>query len=137
MVNRRDAVADPFTDLAILAKFANASISEAKTNPPVAICAPMKKPIVLTVLLVFRMDASDAQKRPLNYGLLKPQDPATLPKSLAPFQKSVLKPKREPHTELQKMADGEYLIRNGWEMMAVHTHHFFSEMRGGRTTCNR
>lgn len=43
-----------------------------------------------------------AQDRPGNYGLLKPQDAATLPKSKAPMQKGVLKTKRVPHTTLQK-----------------------------------
>ena len=69
-------------------------------------------------LLPFSIAKVNAQARSLNYGLLKPQDSATLPKSLAPIQKAVLKAKIKPVTVLKKTGTDEYVIRGGWEMIA-------------------
>lgn len=74
---------------------------------------------ILISVFIFSMNNAKGQTRPLNYGLLKPQDASMLPKSLAPMQQGVLKIKTVPHTILQKITANEYLIKNGWEMIAA------------------
>jgi beta-galactosidase/beta-glucuronidase len=63
---------------------------------------------------------ANAQDRPANYGLLKPQDASTLPKSRAPLQKGKLVAKIVSRTLLQKTAENEYFIKNGWELAAAN-----------------
>lgn len=72
--------------------------------------------IFIAILCLLQMPAlrSDAQ----NYGLLKPQDANTLPKSLAPIPKPVKKQKVAAQTVLKKIANDSYSILNGWEMAA-------------------
>ncbi|MDB5110341.1 MAG: Exo-beta-D-glucosaminidase [Mucilaginibacter sp.] len=87
------------------------------------ICANFKRqywrcPKIFTVimgLLMMTANNIDAQ----NYGLLKPQDPATLPKSLAPIPKAIKKGKVPPHTILSKIGADQCRIRNGWELIAA------------------
>lgn len=52
-----------------------------------------------------------------NYGLLKSQDPKTLPKSLAANQVARRKNKTVPHTVLNKIAENEFAIQSGWELI--------------------
>lgn len=52
-----------------------------------------------------------------NYGLSRPQDTATLPKSAAGYQKAVIKAKRPAVTFLNAVKDGEFSIRGGWELI--------------------
>jgi hypothetical protein len=55
----------------------------------------------------------------LNYGLAKPQGKSTLPKSLVPVTWPVAKPKHTAVTRLVAGKDGEWLIRDGWEMLSA------------------
>ncbi|MGE5497918.1 MAG: glycoside hydrolase family 2 protein, partial [Syntrophothermus sp.] len=52
-----------------------------------------------------------------NYGLSKPQDPATLPKSSVPYQKAVRKAKMPASASLKAAKDGMFSIRGGWELI--------------------
>jgi hypothetical protein len=53
----------------------------------------------------------------LNEGLKAPQDPATLPKSLASVVKPIRKAKLIPYTQLKPTADGDMEVTGGWEMI--------------------
>lgn len=53
----------------------------------------------------------------LNYGLSKPQNPATLPKSFEPPPITIRKIKATPKTYLKPLKDGGYSILSGWELI--------------------
>jgi hypothetical protein len=59
------------------------------------------------------------QQPKLNYGLLKAQEPATLPQSKAPVQRPTRKPKLAPRTVLEPTADGTFRLVHGWELSAA------------------
>ncbi len=79
-----------------------------------------KSLLAFAILSFFTTDVS-AQIYNLNFGLAKPQDTSTLPRSLARPQQAVPVAKRFPKTLLNKNADGDFSILNGWEMAAANT----------------
>ena len=72
------------------------------------------KQFFVLFLLFFSVSANAQYK--LNFGLSQPQDPATLPLSLAKLQSSVRKAKVVIPSVLQKVTENEYVLFSGWEM---------------------
>jgi hypothetical protein len=68
----------------------------------------------LILLLIFSIRVQAQEK--LNFGLRYPQDPSTLPVSLAKPQMSVRKAKVAVPATMQKITENEYILSSGWEM---------------------
>ncbi len=76
---------------------------------------PAIKLITLLIVIILHQTGS-AQNSRLNFGLNQPQDPTTLPVSKAVPQTSVRKAKINIPASLQKVAENEFQLNNGWEM---------------------
>jgi len=70
-----------------------------------------------TIVFLLGCNRSFAQYK-LNYGLDKPQDSSTLPKSSAPTVKPRPKPKINSETKLIPCGDGVFTISDGWDLIA-------------------
>ena len=64
--------------------------------------------------------AAHGQQPKLNYGLARPQDPATLPQAQAPYAPPTRRPKVPPRTVLAAAPDGRLRLTQGWEMAAAN-----------------
>jgi hypothetical protein len=69
----------------------------------------------LVLFLLFFSASANAQNK-LNFGLSQPQDPSTLPVSLAKPQSSVRKAKISVPATMQKITENEFILSSGWEM---------------------
>jgi hypothetical protein len=100
-----------------------------------------KEKLLFLLILIFSLimnEGCSSGGYTLNYGLSKPQDPSTLPKSVAPAPVTVLKPKVTAITRLQPLRDGEYSILNGWELIEaskIKKSDSLVSMPGLNTTC--
>lgn len=73
--------------------------------------------IMTSGLLCFGlMHPCTAQILPRNFGLTQPQDPVTLPVSLAGLQTAERKAKRNVPCSFQRINENEFVISSGWEM---------------------
>ena len=69
----------------------------------------------LSVILLLTGLSTFSQSK-LNFGLNQPQDPATLPVSVAKSQLPARKAKPVNPVTMQKVGGNEYLLSAGWEM---------------------
>ncbi len=80
----------------------------------------MRKKYFLAVLISIYvsgiMNLSYSQNYTQNFGLTQPQDPSSLPVSKVAPQTSVRKPKTIIIPVLEKVAENEFLLNQGWEM---------------------
>ncbi len=64
----------------------------------------------------FFISVSAYSQSKLNFGLSQPQNPATLPKSIAKVPITIRKAKKIINPTLEKVQNNEYLLSTGWEM---------------------
>ena len=76
--------------------------------------------LLLFALATWGRLPATAQTSKLNYGLARPQDPATLPQAKAPFVAPIRRAKVPPRTVLAAAPDGQFSLTQGWEMAAAH-----------------
>ncbi len=73
------------------------------------------------LFIFFSFQIASATLLAQNYGLKKPQDPVTLPKSNAALQKSIRTDKQAAKTVLVRSGINEFLISGGWELSSAST----------------
>lgn len=72
---------------------------------------------IITLILTFAaVTAGFTQNLSYNFGLQQPQDPSTLPVSLAITQSPDRKPKTVIPALLQQVSETEFILSSGWEM---------------------
>lgn len=72
--------------------------------------------LILILFMAAYIDASAQPLKALNMGQTEQQHDSLMPRSRAPIQQPVLKPKMAAITELIPAGDGLYNVRNGWEL---------------------